>query len=487
MLKPSNNIHRLLIAAAVLIVATVDQVWFHPRAESPVPGVKAVSPSSPPTASPLSSSGLPDFATIVAENGPAVVNISVSGMTKFGPATVPQIDPADPFAELLQRLQRRPPRGETPVQNLGSGFILRPDGLIITNAHVVAGASEMLVRTLDKREFRAKLLGIDKLTDLALLKIDARGLPTVRVGDPSRVRAGDWVVAIGSPFGFNNSVTAGIVSAKGRALPEEAYVPFIQTDVAVNPGNSGGPLFNLEGEVIGINSQIYSRSGGYQGLSFAIPIDLALKIEQQLANQGKVDRGRLGISVQDVDQALADSFGLQQSKGALVDTVQGDGPAAKAGLHPGDIILQLNGQTIDESTDIPPLVADLKPGSNARLTIWRENAQRDLMVKVSLLVDPEAETPAEPELGHNPLGVAVRPLHQAECRQLDVAGGLVVEQAVGPAAQAGILPGDIILGLNGHPVSAESQLRQWIDALRHHVALLVLRGNTRMFVPLDLS
>jgi serine protease Do len=320
-----------------------------------------------------------------------------------------------------------------------------------------------------------------------VLKIDARVLPTVRLGDPAQTGVGEWVLAIGSPFGFENSVTAGIISAKSRSLPNENYVPFIQTDAAVNPGNSGGPLFNMKGEVIGINSQIYSRSGGYQGVSFAIPIDVALKVERQLLDGGKVSRGRLGVSIQDLNQALADSFGLEKPTGALVGAVPSDGPAAEAGLQPGDIILKLNGKTIQNSSELPPLVADLKPGSEATLTLWRNKQARDVTLRVGETEDAKQAAGEPSELAKSRLGLAVRPLTPQDLRQADVSGGLVVEQSAGPAARAGIQPGDVVLAVNGHPVKDAGQLRELTARADRHIALLIQRGNSRLFVPVDLG
>ena len=476
-----------LMAAAVIAITADAYARFYAGALTPpAPDAATQAVSAVTTPPPTPPGNLPNFASIVAESAPAVVNISVSGMTKAGLPRSQSLDPSDPpFAEFFRRFQQQIP--QTPSRGLGSGFILRADGLVITNAHVVDGASEVIVKLTDKREFRAKILGIDKPTDLALLKIEAHDLPVVRVGSPSQTNVGDWVLAIGSSFGFENSVTAGIISAKGRALPEEAYVPFIQTDVAVNPGNSGGPLLNLRGEVIGINSQIYSHSGGYQGISFAIPIDVALKIEQQLVRYGKVSRGRLGISVQSVDPALADSFGLEKATGALIDDVQHDGPGAQAGLKPGDIILQVDGRAIDEFTDLSPIVANLKPGSKVGVRIWRDQRPREFTVQASQLEDPSEEDKATPELGHNALGLAVRPLSPNESRQLDATGGLLVQQSIGRAEQAGIQPGDIVLALNGQPLTEARQLRDLTPRSTQHVALLIQRGTTRLFVPLDLS
>jgi serine protease Do len=445
-------------------------------------------PVTPVNAASVEQAVLPNFSSIVAKNGPAVVNISVSGRTKVALQGEPQLDPNDPMYEFFRRFQ--PPGqggGEMPTHGLGSGFIIRPDGLIITNAHVVEGASEVTVKLTDKREFSAKVVGVDKPTDTAVLKIDAKNLPTVALGDPAQTSVGEWVLAIGSPFGFENSVTAGIVSAKSRTLPDEGFVPFIQTDVAVNPGNSGGPLFNMKGEVIGINSQIYSRTGGYQGLSFAIPIDVALKVEEQLLHDGKVSRGRIGVSVQAVSQSLAESFGMEKAAGALVDFVPEEGPAAKAGIRPGDIIVKFNGRAIEEPADLAHHVSDLKPGTDATLTLWREGKPHELSVKLGGADDQPQAQLAPAAMAQGRLGLAVRPLSPLEPRQADVNGGLVVEQVAGAAARAGIQAGDVVLAVNGHPVAEPSQLRDLANKADKRLALLVQRGNTRLFVPVDLG
>jgi len=325
---------------------------------------------------------LPDFSSIVERNGPAVVNISVVREASNQGAAMPQLSPDDPFYEFFRRFGVPGPQDRIPERGMGSGFIISPAGLILTNAHVVATAKEVTVKLTDKREFRAKVLGVDRPTDVALLKIEADNLPTVRIGSAEGLRVGEWVTAIGSPYGFENTVTSGIVSAKWRSLPDGAYVPFIQTDVAVNPGNSGGPLFNMQGEVIGINSQIYSRTGGYQGLSFAIPIDLAIKIKDQLQRYGKVSRGHLGVAIQELNQSLAESFGLKKADGALVANVGEGGPAAKAGLQAGDVIVGFNGKPIANSAELPLAVADVRPGETARIRVWRKGSVKDLAVVV---------------------------------------------------------------------------------------------------------
>ena len=483
----TQTLRHTLIAAAVIGVIAAGYARFGgtdgtPAPIPPIPPAPALAAAPAPAPATVT---LPDFGAIVRESSPAVVNISVSGMTKVNAREAPQLDPNDPFSQFFRRFQ--PPQGEAPIHGMGSGFIVQSDGVILTNAHVVDGASEVTVKLADKREFSAKVIGIDKPTDTAVLKIEAKDLPAVRLGNPTQTGVGDWVLAIGSPFGFENSVTAGIVSAKSRSLPEEGYVPFIQTDVAVNPGNSGGPLLNTRGEVIGINSQIYSRTGGYQGLSFAIPIDVALKVERQLLETGKVSRGRLGVGVQDLNQALAESFGLPRPEGALIDMVPGDGPAAKAGLKPGDVILALNGRQIRDSRELPPLVADLKPGSEAKLTVWREGKTQDVALRVGELEDRAQAAAETSEATRGRLGLAVRPLSPEEHRRADIKGGLVVEQVAGPAARAGIEPGDVVLAVNGQPIAAPEQLRDFAGKAGKHLALLIQRGDTTMFVPLDLG
>lgn len=429
---------------------------------------------------------LPNFATIATSQGPAVVNISVSGTVKT--AAVPGMDPDDPMFEFFRRFQPNLPQSETPVSGMGSGFIIRSDGVILTNAHVVDKAEEVTVKLTDKREFKAKVVGIDKLTDVAVLKIDAQALPTVKLGSTKTSNVGDWVVAIGAPFGFENTVTAGIISAKSRALPDEGYVPFLQTDVAINPGNSGGPLFNLNGEVIGINSQIYSRSGGYQGLSFAIPIDVAVKVEQQLLEKGKVSRGRLGVGVQSINQDLASSFGLNTPNGALVTNVDKNGPADRAGLEPGDVILKFNGQSIERSSDLPPLVAEASPGKSVSLEVWHNKQVKTLAVKVEEMQIAKAETAIPSEHQQSKLGVSVRPLTEDEMRQAQVKQGLLVESVInGPAAQAGIQPGDVILAVNGDQVSSVKALRDQINKNSRHLALLIMRGDSKVYIPLNIG
>jgi len=429
---------------------------------------------------------LPDFSVLVDRYGPAVVNISVTQKVKtaFG---AQGIDRNDPFFEFFRRFGLPMPDRMPPSRGQGSGFIVDSGGLILTNAHVVADAAEVTVKLTDRREFSATVVGSDPQTDVAVLRIDARNLPTVRLGDSNGVRVGEWVVAIGSPFGFENTVTSGIVSAKSRALPDGTYVPFIQTDVAVNPGNSGGPLFNLKGEVIGINSQIYSSTGGYQGLSFAIPIDMVVKVKDQLVENGRVSRGRIGVTIQEVSQPLAQSFGLDKAGGALVSSVEPGSPAQKAGLKEGDVILSINGQDIARSIDLSARVAELKPGTQATLGIWRGGASREVRVALG-----EAKTAAKvaasgPGAESGRLGLAVRPLGKDEQRQLQIDSGLLVEDVSGPAARAGLRPGDVVLAVNGTPVDSVDALRKLTAKTGRHVALLVKREDARLFVPLELG
>ena len=428
------------------------------------------------------SRALPDIATLVEKNGPAVVNIKVSQIAKTS-VELPDELKNSPFGEFFRRfgVPGQPGQG-VPRQGEGSGFIVSADGLVLTNAHVVADASKVTVRLTDGRELEAKVIGVDKKTDIAVLRIDAKGLPTVKIGNPATTRVGEWVVAIGSPYGFENTVTAGIVSAKSRSLPDENYVPFIQTDAAVNPGNSGGPLFNLAGEVIGINAQIYSRSGGYQGLSFAIPIDVAMNVQSQLVAHGRVSRARLGVAVQDVDKAIAESFGMDKPAGALISMVEKSGPAAKAGLEPGDVILKFNGQAIARSGDLPRMVGSAAPGSNAELDIWRKGRLERLSAKLGELTEPKVASAATGKPDSGKLGVAVRELTSDEKRAAEVAGGLVVENVNGPAARAGLQPGDLILSLNGKPVNTPEELRALVGKGGKTVALLVQREGGRRFI-----
>ncbi len=472
------------------LAATAAAVWAHPGSVALTADAGAARPpaaaSVGPAAGPAVTVDRPDFAAIVRQFGPAVVNVSTTAEAHPDATALGQPDPGDPFWQFFRRFGVPQPEGEAPTHGLGSGFVVAQDGVILTNAHVVAGASEIKVRLTDRREFPATVVGVDKATDVAVLRIAAAGLPTVRLGDPARTQVGEWVLAIGSPFGFENSATAGIVSARARSLPNEGYVPFLQTDVAVNPGNSGGPLFNAAGEVIGINSQIYSRSGGYMGLSFAIPIDVAMKVEGQLLAHGKVVRGRLGVTVQDVDQALAESFGLPRPEGALVSSVEKGSAGEKAGLEPGDVILSLDGQPITRSGDLPPRVADLAPGSAANLEVWRQRARRTLTATVEP-APGEALVASAGGAAHGKVGLSVRALTPEERREANMPGGVVVEGVTGPAAKAGIQPGDVVLSVSGTPVTGVEQLRSLVAKSGKHLALLVQRGDARIFVPVNVG
>lgn len=488
----SKTLVGALTAAGIVLGAGVGaystDALHNARAQAPLSAMAAAAPAPAPVAQSTNVAALPDFSAIAERYGPAVVNISVTA--KARPAAMTPFDDEDlgPFAPFFRRFAV--PRQAVPVRGLGSGFIVDPEGVILTNAHVVDGASEVTVKLTDRREYKAKVLGTDKLTDIAVIKIDAHNLPVVRLGSPDSVKVGEWVVAIGSPYGFENSVTAGIVSAKSRSLPDDTYVPFIQTDVAVNPGNSGGPLFNLRGEVVGINSQIYSQTGGFQGLSFAIPIDVAQKVKDQLQKTGKVTRGRLGVAIQEVNQQLARSFGLERPMGALVSSVEPDSPAAKAGLKSGDIILKFNGKDINRSADLPALVADVKPGTRSTMQVWRERGAKELSVTVGEM-KPDRTLAHNDGADHGRLGLAVRPLAPEEKRASGESGGLVVEGASGPAAEAGIQPGDIVLAVNGVPVQSVEQLRGLIGKGGKNVALLIARdtgnGTAHIFVPIDLG
>jgi serine protease Do len=427
------------------------------------------------TAPTASTHGAPDFTKLVEQAGPAVVNISV---TKEVKAQATPFDENDPMFEFFRRFNIPTPK-QAPMHGIGSGFIVSADGYILTNAHVVDDVKEVHVKLTDRREFTAKVVGTDKKTDVALIKIAATNLPSVHIGDSKGVKVGQWVVAMGSPFGFENSVTAGIVSAKSRSLPGDGYVPFIQTDVAVNPGNSGGPLFDLDGNVVGINSQIYSQSGGYMGLSFAIPIDVAMQVKDQLQASGHVTRGRIGVAVQNVNQSLAQSFGLPKPEGALVSSVDEKGPAKRAGLRPGDVILAWNGTPIDESSQLPVLVANTKPGQRAQVKVWRNGAERTLGVTVGTMPNEQVASAneANPDANSGKLGLMVQQSDE----------GLVVAQSSGPAAAAGVQPGDVILGVNDQPVKSVRELRKAVEKAGKHIALLVQRGDATVYVPVDLG
>jgi len=449
---------------------------------------------------------LPDFTPLVEAASPAVVNISTrqkvpNAVAGNGGLAVPDLEGLPPmFREFFERnipQQPRAPGGgrQREAQSLGSGFIISKDGYILTNNHVVADADEIIVRLSDRSELEAKLIGTDPRSDVALLKVEADDLPTVKLGNSDDLKVGEWVLAIGSPFGFDHSVTAGIVSAKGRSLPNESYVPFIQTDVAINPGNSGGPLFNLEGEVVGINSQIFTRSGGFMGLSFAIPMSVAMDVADQLKSSGKVSRGWLGVVIQEVNKDLAESFGLEKPAGALVAQVMEDGPAAKGGLQVGDVILSLDGKPIIMSADLPHLVGVLKPGTKANLEIVREGSRKNLKLAVGAMPADDGDEAAESatpgvERSSNRLGVSVAELSGEQKKALDLKGGVIIREVQdGPAALIGLRPGDVITHLNNQAISSASNFDEVAQALpkNRSVSMRVLRQGRASFITFKLA
>ena len=434
---------------------------------------------------------LPDLASLVDQNGPAVVNISTTqAVQRHG---LPETDEeGSPFNDFLRRYfgEDELPPELFDNKSLGSGFLISPEGYILTCAHVVENATEIVVRLTDRREFSAKVVGADRRSDVALLKIESSGLPSVKIGDPGKVRVGEWVLAIGSPFGFENSATAGIVSAKGRSLPRENYVPFIQTDVAINPGNSGGPLFNLQGEVIGINSQIYSRTGGFMGLSFAVPIDIAMQVGQQLKATGRVRRGWIGVTIQDVTRELAESFGMKRPAGALVADILADSPAAKSELRVGDVVVEYEGQRIAVSADLPPLVGQTVPGTRARVGVLRGGQPKTLLVTIAELPEEGSEPQSQPVPAPVPpgmLGMQLRDLTPDQKQQLGIANGVLVDKvAEGPALKAGIRPGDVILQVQGRPARSVAELRALLPQLPRNkpTPVLVRRGAAALFLAL---
>lgn len=444
---------------------------------------------------------LPDFTELAEKQGPTVVNISVTQVMQGNAGPFAGMPNDEAFNELFRRFglpAPNVPRGQAPQQefksqSLGSGFIIGSDGYILTNAHVVNQADEVIVKLSDKREFKAKIIGADRRTDVALIKIDANNLPKVNIGDPNQLKVGEWVAAIGSPFGLENTMTAGIVSAKGRALPQENFVPFIQTDVAINPGNSGGPLFNLKGEVVGINSQIYSRSGGSMGLSFSIPIDVAIDISNQLKAGGKISRGWLGISIQEISKELADSFGMKNTNGALVAAVEKGAPADKAGLDAGDVILKFDGKAINASSDLPRIVGATKPGKTSSVEVLRKGSVKTLSVTVGEAPTEKDEVvsqnkgAAKPEF--NRLGLLLRELNPQQKKKLNGKNGLLVNDAQGAAAQAGIRRGDVVLGLNNTEIQSLEQFNKQLAGIANGktVAVLIQREDSTLYVPIKVG
>ncbi len=440
---------------------------------------------------------LPDFTLLVESNGPAVVNISTKQSLLYGPQEFggeEGLSEDSPLYDFFRRFfgeDGTVPEELDPGRSLGSGFIVSVDGFVLTNSHVVEAADEIIVRTSDRREFVAQIIGADERSDIALLKIDGSDLPAVRIGSAADLKVGEWVLAIGSPFGFEHSATAGIVSAKGRSLPAENYVPFIQTDVAINPGNSGGPLFNLDGEVIGVNSQIYSRTGGFMGLSFAIPIEVAMDVVEQLKEKGRVSRGWLGVLIQDVTRELAETFGMRHPRGALVAQVLPGSPAEAAGVRAGDIILSFNGKEIATSSNLPPLVGVAKVGSEAKVQLLRDGEVIDIPLMLAELPEDDeiVVMPGQIEpAAANRLGLVVKDLSEDEREQLKIPeGGVLVESVEeGPAQQGGIRAGDVIVSFDNQPVTNSGDFRSLIDAVRpgQSVAVLVQRGDGRMFYPI---
>ena len=443
---------------------------------------------------------LPDFTTLVDQQGPTVVNVSTTQAQRERRATpqLPNIDEDDPFYDFFRRFvprnpgQGQPPPRESESRSLGSGFIVSADGYILTNSHVIDNAEEITIRLTDKREYKARVIGTDRRTDIALIKIEATGLPVVRLGDPNKLRVGEWVLAIGSPFGFENSVTAGIVSAKGRNLPSENLVPFIQTDVAINPGNSGGPLFNMRGEVIGINSQIYSRTGGFMGLSFAIPIDVAMDVQNQLRQTGKVSRGRIGVVIQEVSRELAESFGLPKPSGALVNAVEKGGPAEKAGIETGDIILKFDGKPVSSSGDLPRLVGATRPGTKSVAEVWRRGSSREISLVVGevpedRVANRERSRTRPSEQQANRLGMVITDLTAEQRRDMKIPGGVLVEDVRGQP-RGDIRPGDIVTAVTARgqttEIRAAEQFNNLVNALDRSttVTLHVKRGESALFV-----
>jgi serine protease Do len=465
-----------MLAAGVIGGATATAAITASHAQSAPALVEQAQPAA-------GSGALPSFAQITRQYGPAVVNISVTGTKKVSLAD------EDPFAQLFGfpgQMGQAPVR-EVPIRGEGSGFILSPDGIILTNAHVVQGASEVTVKLTDRREFRAKVLGSDPMTDVAVIKINASNLPVVRIGDDNALQVGDWVLAIGSPYGLENTATAGIVSAKGRSLPDDTSVPFIQTDVAVNPGNSGGPLFNARGEVVGINSQIYTRTGGFQGLSFAIPIDVATKIKDEIVAHGKVRHAMLGVTAQEVNQDLANSFKLDSPSGALIASVQKGSAADKAGLKSGDVIRAIDGRPIIASGDLSGIISLASPGQRIKLDIWRDGKPEQLTATLGTYSKQDTvASDATQSDQHGKLGLALRPLTPDEQQQAGTQG-LLVQQAQGPAAKAGIQPGDVILAVNGVPTRTVDEARSAISKAGKTAALLVQRGDDKIFVPVQIG
>lgn len=452
------------------------------------PAFAPVAPKAPPA---TTASFVSRFSALVLQNGPAVVNInSIPKEQVANPGSLwpPNASEHNPFLQFFRRFSPDPfPDTGATTKNVGSGFIVRPDGYILTDARLVADAKEIKVKLTDRREFKASIVGVDQSGGVALLKIDANGLPTVKVGKPSDMKSGQWVVAIGAPYGFENTATAGIISSTARLLPQETFIPLIQTDMTATTGDDGAPLFNLNGEVIGITLVARNPEGPFEGISFAIPINVAMQIEQQLLHNGRAEHGHLGVTIQDVTWPLAQSFGLKKPVGALISKTDRNGPAARSGLRSGDIILQLNGADISDSSQLPVAVAQLRPGTSAHIQYWRDHGPHEAVVVLGTTRGTALASTGAGATTPGRLGLLVGRLTSDEKQRADVSGGVRVEQSAGLAALAGILPGDIVLQVNHAPVSDPAQFRQRMSGARNTVALLVLHDGQQRFVPLDLG
>jgi len=492
-----------LLAAGVTITTGASgwtaPAWLKDKAASdapagPTPIAAAAAAVAAAPAAALPPAQLPNYRAIVQTQGPAVVGITVAGLHKVSAEDDGQTQQGlddDPFFRFFRGvpgLRMQPQfgnRGAQPFRGQGSGFIISSDGLVLTNAHVVRDAKQVTVKLSDRREFSAQVLGSDPATDIAVLKLDAKGLPAVQLGDPKQVQVGDYVLAIGAPYGFEQTATQGIVSAKSRSLPGDSVVPFIQTDAAVNPGNSGGPLFDASGRVVGVNAQIYSQSGGFQGLAFAIPVDVALRVKDQIVAHGKVEHARLGVTLQDLSAPLAASFGLESPNGALVSSIMPGSAAAKAGLKAGDVITAVDGEPVHVAGDVSSRVGLARPGDKLKLELWRDKSRVSETVSLGRADKDTQEASAAPERGS--LGLALRPLERQELRGSGLDHGLLIERVSGPAQLAGVQPGDVLLALNGKPVQDVDQVRDAMKGSPKQVALLVSRDGQQIFVPVRLG